>query len=70
MNNKIYQTMAYDQIKQQLRQHIVSASGYAELQALTPSDDQQWVQTQIDETKDGADIYRLTGGFRFPSWRM
>ncbi|WP_056949041.1 endonuclease MutS2 [Secundilactobacillus odoratitofui] len=66
MNNKIYQTMAYDQIKQQLRQHIVSASGYAELQALTPSDDQQWVQTQIDETKDGADIYRLTGGIPIP----
>lgn len=34
MNNKIYKTMAYDQIKQQLRQYLVSAAGNAELKQL------------------------------------
>lgn len=66
MNNKIYKTMAYDQIKQQLRQYLVSAAGDAELKKLEPSSDFDWVQEQIDETKDGADIYRLENGIPIP----
>lgn len=66
MNNKIYKTMAYDQIKQQLRQYLVSAAGDAELKQLEPSNDLDWVQEQIDETKDGADIYRLESGIPIP----
>ncbi|WP_203649194.1 endonuclease MutS2 [Secundilactobacillus yichangensis] len=66
MNNKIYKTMAYDQIKQQLRQYLVSAAGDAELKKLEPSSDFDWVQEQIDETKDGADIYRLESGIPIP----
>ncbi|GAX03750.1 DNA mismatch repair protein MutS [Secundilactobacillus pentosiphilus] len=66
MNNKIYKTMAYDQIKQQLRQYLVSAAGDAELKKLAPSSDFDWVQEQIDETKDGADIYRLESGIPIP----
>ncbi|GAW99132.1 endonuclease MutS2 [Secundilactobacillus mixtipabuli] len=66
MNNKIYKTMAYDQIKQQLRQYLVSAAGDAELKKLAPSSDFDWVQEQIDETKDGADIYRLENGIPIP----
>ncbi|MTV83244.1 endonuclease MutS2 [Secundilactobacillus folii] len=66
MNSKIYQTMAYDQIKQQIRQYIVSAAGDAELKQLVPSSDNTWVQEQIDETKDGADIYRLENGIPIP----
>lgn len=66
MNNKIYKTMAYDQIKQQLRQYLVSAAGDAELKRLEPSSDFNRVQEQIDETKDGADIYRLESGIPIP----
>lgn len=66
MNNKIYKTMAYDQIKQQLRQYLVSAAGDAELKKLEPSSNLDWVQEQIDETKDGADIYRLESGIPIP----
>lgn len=66
MNNKIYQTMAYDQIKQQMRQYLVSAAGDTELKHLEPSNDATWVQEQIDETKDGADIYRIESGIPIP----
>ncbi|MCH5462586.1 endonuclease MutS2 [Lactobacillus sp. LC28-10] len=66
MNNKIYKTMAYDQIKQQLRQYLVSAAGEVELKNLAPSSNLGWVQEQIDETKDGADIYRLESGIPIP----
>lgn len=66
MNEKIFKTMAFEQIKQQLRQYLVSAAGSAELAELTPSDDLAIVQQAIDETRDGADILRLEGGIPLP----
>ncbi|ANZ62295.1 endonuclease MutS2 [Secundilactobacillus paracollinoides] len=66
MNDKIFKTMAFDQIKQQLRAHLVSASGESELNHLMPVADQETVQRAIDETKDGADVLRLEGGIPLP----
>ena len=66
MNEKIFKTMAFEQIKQQLRQYLVSAAGSAELAQLTPSDDLATVQQAIDDTRDGADILRLEGGIPLP----
>lgn len=66
MNEKIFSTLAFDQIKAQLKSHLTSAGGRTELNALEPSDDQATVQEAIDETKDGADILRLANGVPIP----
>ena len=66
MDQKAISTMEFDQIKQELGRYLVSASGKRELAALTPSADQTTIQYWLDETTDGADILRLTGGIPIP----
>ncbi|WP_179395990.1 endonuclease MutS2 [Lacticaseibacillus absianus] len=66
MNRKILQTLAYDQIKAQLRQSVTTAAGAARVAALTPSSEPRVVQQGLDETADGASILRLRGGIPIP----
>lgn len=66
MNDKILTTLAFDQIKNQLKKHLVSVGGQTELQQVGPTKDRQQVQQWLDETKDGADVLRLSGGIPLP----
>ena len=58
--------MEFDQVKHELGRYLVSAAGKRELSRLTPSADHDQIQYWLDETTDGADILRLTGGIPIP----
>lgn len=58
--------MEFDQVKRELGRYLVSAAGKRELATLTPSADHDQIQYWLDETTDGADILRLTGGIPIP----
>lgn len=58
--------MEFDQVKHELGRYLVSAAGKRELSTLTPSADHDQIQYWLDETTDGADILRLTGGIPIP----
>lgn len=58
--------MEFDQVKRELGRYLVSAAGKRELATLTPSADHGQIQYWLDETTDGADILRLTGGIPIP----
>lgn len=59
MNKKILDTLEYQQIKQQLNQYLATENGKKELNNLSPSNDENEVNQWLDETDDGAHIYRL-----------
>lgn len=62
LNSKVLTTLEYQQVKQQLTPYLVSAAGQKELTALQPMTDVAEVQLALDETNDGAEVYRLKGG--------
>lgn len=62
MNSKVLNTLEYQQIKQQLAPYLVSAAGQKELNELQPLSERAAVQRALDETNDGAEVYRLKGG--------
>ncbi|MFC6181118.1 endonuclease MutS2 [Lactiplantibacillus daowaiensis] len=62
MNPKVLTTLEYQQVKQQLAPYLVSAAGQKELAELQPMADVKKVQFALDETNDGAEVYRLKGG--------
>ena len=66
MDQKTISTMEFDQVKRELGRYLVSAAGKRELATLTPSADHDQIQYWLDETTDGADILRLTGGIPIP----
>ncbi|MFC6275661.1 endonuclease MutS2 [Levilactobacillus tangyuanensis] len=66
MNQKTLKIMEYDRIKQALRGFLVSAAGQHELSDLQPTTNAEHLQKWLDETKDGADIYRLESGIPLP----
>ena len=66
MNQKTLKIMEYDRIKQALRGYLVSAAGQHELNQLQPTADVKQLQIWLDETRDGADIYRLENGIPLP----
>ncbi|MFD1548299.1 endonuclease MutS2 [Levilactobacillus fuyuanensis] len=66
MNQKTLKIMEYDRIKQALRGYLVSAAGQHELNQLQPTADVKQLQIWLDETRDGADIYRLESGIPLP----
>ncbi|WP_125584153.1 endonuclease MutS2 [Levilactobacillus cerevisiae] len=66
MNQKTLRIMEYDRIKQALRTYLVSAAGQHELSELVPTNDAKKLQIWLDETRDGADIYRLESGIPLP----
>lgn len=66
MNQKTLTIMEYDRIKQAMQRYLVSAAGRHELEQLQPTADSQRLQHWLDETQDGADIYRLESGIPLP----
>ena len=66
MNQKTLNIMEYDRIKQAIRGYLVSAAGQHELAKLHPTADRDRLQRWLDETQDGADIYRLESGIPLP----
>ncbi|PWF99590.1 endonuclease MutS2 [Levilactobacillus bambusae] len=66
MDKKTLSIMEYDRVKQKLNRYLVSASGKHEVAKLEPISDELQLQDWIDETKDGADIYRLMSGVPMP----
>ena len=66
MDQKTISTMEFDQVNHELGRYLVSAAGKRELSRLTPSADHDQIQYWLDETTDGADILRLTGGIPIP----
>lgn len=66
MNNKILDTLEFDQIKGQLAPYLVSAAGQRELTNLTPQTDYDLIKQMLTETTDGADILRLEDGIPIP----
>ena len=66
MNQKTLKIMEYERIKQVLRGYLVSAAGQHELAELAPTADAKQLQIWLDESRDGADIYRLENGIPLP----
>ncbi|USS86802.1 endonuclease MutS2 [Fructilactobacillus cliffordii] len=66
MNDKILQTLEYQRIKDQIAPFLVTEAGRTELQQLLPSSDQVTVQRWLDETDDGAHLYRLNRTIPLP----
>ena len=66
MNQKTLSIMEYDRIKQAIRKYLVSAAGQRELAHLHPTTDSKRLQKWLNETQDGADIYRLESGIPLP----
>lgn len=66
MNQKTLKIMEYERIKQALRGYLVSAAGQHELAELAPTADAKQLQIWLDESRDGADIYRLENGIPLP----
>ncbi|WP_429970715.1 endonuclease MutS2 [Fructilactobacillus sp. Tb1] len=59
MNQKVLDTLEYNQIKQKISDYLATENGKKELQQLMPSGDEEIVEGWLDETDDGAHIYRL-----------
>ncbi|MGY5338859.1 endonuclease MutS2 [Levilactobacillus spicheri] len=66
MNQKTLSIMEYERIKQAIRGYLVSAAGQHELSRLQPTANPEKLQRWLDETQDGADIYRLESGIPLP----
>ncbi len=62
LNSKVLNTLEYQQVKQQLMPYLASAAGQQELNSLQPMKDAEAIQLALDETNDGAEVYRLKGG--------
>ena len=62
MNSKVLNTLEYQQVKQQLAPYLVSATGQQALNELHPMTSVADIQRALDETNDGAEVYRLKGG--------
>ena len=67
MNSKVFTTLEYGKIKQQIEQFLVTDAGREQLVSLTPSSDYQQVKDWLDETADGADVVRLKGEIPIPN---
>lgn len=59
MNQKVLETLEYQQIKQKIGEYLATENGKKELKQLLPSGDAETVNGWLDETDDGAHIYRL-----------
>ncbi|MGX7350583.1 MutS2 protein [Enterococcus canis] len=66
MNERILRTLAFDQVKQQLGQYLVTAQGQEEVLHLEPLTDQSKIQERLDESEDGLKVQRLRGGIPVP----
>lgn len=62
MNNRILDVLEYSKIKDAIAEFLITEQGQKQLINLRPLTDRQKIQKQIDETKDGADLYRIKDG--------
>ncbi|WP_416353103.1 endonuclease MutS2 [Agrilactobacillus fermenti] len=62
MNSKVLDTLEFKTITEKLQQYAVTAIAQKQIQQLQPSNDVRLVAANLEETDDGATIYRLQGG--------
>lgn len=67
MNKKSLYVLEYDKIMQRLAEYTVTEMGHALVKKLKPRTEFIQIQTELDKTKDGADILRLKGGIPVPN---
>ncbi|WP_268913215.1 endonuclease MutS2 [Lentilactobacillus sp. SPB1-3] len=67
MNSKVFTTLEYSKIKDQINTFLVTDAGRDQLATLTPSSDYDQVNEWLKETADGADIVRLKGEIPIPN---
>jgi DNA mismatch repair protein MutS2 len=63
VNSKILEVLEFDEIRSQLLQQILTASGAEKVRALSPVSNVEKVSIWLQETKEGLDVERLRGGF-------
>lgn len=66
MNNKVLKILEYYKIINQLLNYATTDMGKKRIKNLKPTADVDLLQEQLDETKDGVDIYRLKDGIPLP----
>lgn len=66
MNQKVLDTLEYKQIKQKIGDYLATENGKKELKQLLPSSEVETVNGWLDETDDGAHIYRLNHTIPIP----
>lgn len=66
MNQKVLDTLEYKQIKQKIGDYLATENGKKELKQLLPSSEAETVNGWLDETDDGAHIYRLNHTIPIP----
>ncbi|OTN77346.1 endonuclease MutS2 [Enterococcus sp. 8G7_MSG3316] len=66
MNKKILSVLAFDQVKQNIAQYIVTAQGKEALEKLVPSSDASVITAWLSETQDALKVHRLRGGIPVP----
>lgn len=66
MNEKIFETLAFDQIRQKVSAFTVTLLGKEKALNLLPASNYEDVQRQLHETKDGMDVLRLRNGLPIP----
>ncbi|MDR0921082.1 MAG: endonuclease MutS2 [Lactobacillales bacterium] len=66
MNQRILDVLAFDKVKGQLEQFLVTALGREETEKLVPITATEKIQTWLDETEDGMKLQRLRGGIPVP----
>ncbi|MFV0561040.1 MAG: endonuclease MutS2 [Enterococcus sp.] len=66
MNERILQTLAFDQIKTMTSQFLVTAQGKDELAQLVPVSDAIVIEAWLNETEDALKVHRLRGGIPIP----
>ncbi|NDR59954.1 endonuclease MutS2 [Fructilactobacillus sanfranciscensis] len=66
MNQKVLDTLEYKQIKQKIGDYLATENGKKELKKLLPSSEAETVNGWLDETDDGAHIYRLNHTIPIP----
>lgn len=66
MNQKVLDTLEYKQIKQKIGDYLATENGKKELKKLLPSSEAETINGWLDETDDGAHIYRLNHTIPIP----
>jgi len=66
MNEKIFKTLEYDAVKQQIKPYLATALGGKLLDQLRPTIDRETMRNWLSETADATQILRFEGGLTIP----
>ncbi|MBO1308458.1 endonuclease MutS2 [Enterococcus sp. 669A] len=66
MNERILETLGFDDVKTMVAQYLATAQGNDELTQLAPSSDKDTIQAWLEESEDGMKVLRLRGGLPVP----